>query len=178
MIRLPKPKEEEGAPAPQRPEIERVTAGDTSRHQPTIEYIVTINDVDPAYLEEVKAEMKTRGAPLLRAILDETQGVIVALEGSHRIAAALDLGLVPTMQLVDEEDQLSCQELGYDDCGWFGGEPARAIEIRDRIAAPNGTYAGCVFRKVDAGAITLAGPGDELGGNDRSSGYICGPSPF
>ncbi len=41
--------------------------------------------------------MTKRGAPRLRAILDETQGVIVALEGSHRIAAALDLGLVPTM---------------------------------------------------------------------------------
>lgn len=40
---------------------------------------------------------------------------------------------------------ITCDELGYDDCGWFDGEPARAADIRDRIGSPMGTYSGCAF---------------------------------
>ncbi|CAA0130292.1 Uncharacterised protein [Starkeya nomas] len=117
--------------------------------------IITINAADPEHLSAVKTEMVERGAPTLRAIRDEAQGVIVALEGSHRFVAALELGLTPTLALVDEDEMLTCADLGFDDCGWFDGEPARAADIRDRIAAPCGTYKGCAFHRVDDDAIAI-----------------------
>ena len=37
---------------------------------------------------------------------------------------------------------LTCEDIGYEDMGWFEGEPARAADIRDRIASPMGMYSG------------------------------------
>lgn len=111
--------------------------------------IVAINEADATHLVEVVAEMQVRGAPVLRCIRDEAQGVILALEGSHRLAAAHQLGLVPVLQMVGDDDELLCSDIGYDDCGWFDGEPARAADIRDRIGGFMGTYNGCPFFDFD-----------------------------
>jgi hypothetical protein len=112
--------------------------------------IVTINHPEAAHLEAVKADMIKLGAPVIRAIRDEAQGIIVALEGSHRLAAAHELGISPVLRILGEDDMITCEDLGYDDMGWFDGEPARAADIRDRIGHPQGTYAGCNFLKFDA----------------------------
>lgn len=111
--------------------------------------IVTINAPDADHLVAVMDEMRDRGAPVIRAIRDETQGVILALEGSHRLAAAKALGIVPVLRLLADDDMITCDEIGYDDCGWFEGEPARAADIRDRIGEPMGTYQGCTFIDID-----------------------------
>jgi len=105
--------------------------------------IIAINKTFPEHLAAVTAEMRTRGAPVLRAIRDEDQGIILALEGSHRLVAAKALGLTPILQILGDDDMISCEEIGLDDCGTFEGEPARAADIRDYVARPMGTYAGC-----------------------------------
>lgn len=105
--------------------------------------IATINHPDPTHLAAVRAEMLRLGAPTVRVVRDEAQGLYLALEGSHRLAAARELGIVPILQVIPEDELISCEEIGYDDCGWFEGEPARVGDIRDRIASPMGTYAGC-----------------------------------
>lgn len=111
--------------------------------------IVAINEADAAHLAEVVAEMQVLGAPVLRCIRDEAQGIVLALEGSHRLAAAHQLGLTPVLQMIGDDDELLCSDIGYDDCGWFEGEPARAADIRDRIGQPMGMYTGCVFFDFD-----------------------------
>lgn len=60
--------------------------------------IVVPNEPDPKHLEEVKAEMGRLGAPTVTAVYVEGIGAYVALEGSHRVAAAFELGLVPRIR--------------------------------------------------------------------------------
>ena len=49
----------------------------------------------PAHLERVIGEMRTRGAPVLRAYFDGE--VWHAREGTHRLRAAKALGLTPVL---------------------------------------------------------------------------------
>ena len=104
--------------------------------------VITINQTDADHLAAVTAAMQVMGAPTIRCIHDAAQGVILALEGSHRLAAAKSLDLTPHFVMLGDDDMLACEDIGYDDCGWFGGETARAADIRDRIASPMGTYYG------------------------------------
>jgi hypothetical protein len=115
--------------------------------------IITINAPDAEHLAHVIAEMQILGAPTIRCVRDADAGLIVALEGSHRIAAAVELGLTPVITLLDDDAEITCDDLGYDDCGWFGGEPARVADIRDRLAGAMGMYAvmGPIYRiELDA----------------------------
>jgi flagellar biosynthesis regulator FlbT len=67
--------------------------------------IVLLNKIDKQHLEDVKKEMQVLGTPTIRGIYDEGQGVWFAVEGSHRLQAAFDLGLMPEMvDVVDEEE--------------------------------------------------------------------------
>jgi len=54
----------------------------------------------PAHLAAVIAEMERRGPPRIRAYLDAETGAWFALEGTHRLRAALALGLAPVMASV------------------------------------------------------------------------------
>lgn len=51
----------------------------------------------PAHLEHVIAEMRQRGAPVLRAHYDREAGIWHAREGTHRLRAAKALGLTPVL---------------------------------------------------------------------------------
>lgn len=53
---------------------------------------------DPVRLEAIRARMRDRGAPVLRGFLD--RDAILLREGTHRIRAALELGMEPTIVLV------------------------------------------------------------------------------
>lgn len=64
--------------------------------------IYLINKTDPKHLALVKAEMATLGAPTIRAF--DAGDHWVALEGSHRITAAVDLGLPVIIEELDFED--------------------------------------------------------------------------
>ena len=50
---------------------------------------------DEQHLEEVKTEMASLGAPVIRCIWSELNNMWMAVEGSHRIRAAKDLDLMP-----------------------------------------------------------------------------------
>lgn len=49
----------------------------------------------------VKAEMAERGAPEIRAVWCESHGIWLAIEGSHRLAIAKELGLLDDVTIVD-----------------------------------------------------------------------------
>lgn len=51
----------------------------------------------PARLARVIAEMGELGAPRIRAHLDEVSGAWFAREGTHRLRAALALGVAPIL---------------------------------------------------------------------------------
>jgi hypothetical protein len=59
------------------------------------------NHFDQAHLDKVIEEMKTLGAPIIRAFYDEFNDEYVALEGCHRIRAAKELGLIPEVEVLD-----------------------------------------------------------------------------
>ena len=105
--------------------------------------IITINEVDADHLATVAAQMRVLGAPVIRCVRDEVHGILVALEGSHRIRAALDLDLTPILVVLPDDEMLTAEEIGYDDMGYFEGEPARVADIRDRLAGSMGMYSGC-----------------------------------
>ena len=54
-----------------------------------------------AHYAEVREEMRKLGAPTIRAAWCETHGAWAAIEGSHRLAAAQELGLVDDVTIVD-----------------------------------------------------------------------------
>jgi hypothetical protein len=77
-------------------------------------YIVTCNSVDPIHLAKVQEEMLTLGAPRVRAVYDGE--VYWAVEGTHRLAAAHALGLLPEIEVIEyNDDVISVQVDGYDE---------------------------------------------------------------
>jgi len=56
------------------------------------------------HLKEVMKEMKTLGAPTIKAVWMDCYGHWAALEGCHRIRAAKELGLVPNIEEVEYSD--------------------------------------------------------------------------
>lgn len=63
-------------------------------------------------LELVKNEMLRRGAPVLRVV--NCGDHYMALEGSHRLAAAHDIGIKPELVIFEQDDDIEIS--GYD---WF-----------------------------------------------------------
>lgn len=64
------------------------------------------------HLNEVKAEMVKRGAPVIRAIWSECYGMWLAVEGCHRIRAAKELGLTPIINDISNNNTVTIQEYG------------------------------------------------------------------
>ena len=62
------------------------------------------NHYDEAHLAVVIEEMKTLGAPVIKAVWMECYGHWAALEGCHRIRAAKALGLTPEIDEVEYSD--------------------------------------------------------------------------
>jgi hypothetical protein len=59
------------------------------------------HEPEPGHLADVKADMATLGPPTVRCV--EWRGEYYALEGSHRLRAAFDLGLVPNLTILSPE---------------------------------------------------------------------------
>lgn len=76
--------------------------------------IITINKIDNSHLENVKSEMMQLGSPTIKAVWAEVYNAFVALEGSHRIAAAAELGITVVIDEVEYSDSL-ISDLGIDD---------------------------------------------------------------
>jgi hypothetical protein len=64
------------------------------------------NHYNKRHLAKVIKEMKTLGAPTIKAVWMEVYNHWAALEGCHRIRAAKALGLIPEIEEVDYSDDL------------------------------------------------------------------------
>lgn len=69
------------------------------------------HEPDPAHLKDVVEEMRELGRPTIRCV--DWRGELYALEGSHRLKAAFDLGLEPNLIVLDQ-DRLT----GEDEAFW------------------------------------------------------------
>lgn len=71
---------------------------------------------DADHLDAVTREMQTLGAPTIKVI--DGGDHYVALEGAHRLRAALDLGLAPIVDIVEYAPQAMTDDVvpgSYDD---------------------------------------------------------------
>lgn len=61
------------------------------------------------HLNQVKEQMKVLGAPVIRAIWSELYGMWLAVEGCHRLRAAFDLGYIPEIVNISNDDSVTIQ---------------------------------------------------------------------
>jgi hypothetical protein len=73
------------------------------------------NKTNKEHLEDVKTEMAEKGAPIIKAVYMGCWDMYVALEGSHRVTAAKELGLVPEIIEVEYSDERVDDEHNMDD---------------------------------------------------------------
>ncbi|MGK2287275.1 ParB N-terminal domain-containing protein [Pedomonas sp. V897] len=92
-------------------------------------WIYAIHGCDAEHLEEVKAQMKALGAPVIRVV--DCGDYYQALEGSHRLAAAAELGLEPELAIYGQDDEIDLREFDWfdgDTTDWAGPiQPAGAV---------------------------------------------------
>lgn len=74
--------------------------------------VYAIHGTDTEKLAAVVAEMRTLGAPTIRVV--DCGDHYMALEGSHRLAAAAELGLTPILTVYEQNDEIEI--VGYD---WY-----------------------------------------------------------
>jgi hypothetical protein len=55
------------------------------------------HEPEPSHLRDVVEDMKELGRPTIRCV--ELRGELYAIEGSHRLKAAFELGLVPNIMV-------------------------------------------------------------------------------
>jgi hypothetical protein len=85
-------------------------------------------------LEAVKAEMETLGAPKIRVV--DCGDYYMALEGSHRLAAAAALGLTPELIVFEQGDTLDISQFDWFDAGNWAGTEYAAGEVAGELYSP------------------------------------------
>ncbi len=88
----------------------------------SIEVKLLHSDYDKEHLAEVTEQMRHLGAPTIKAVVNQWDQYC-AVEGCHRLRAALALGLVPTLEVVDYETGAM---LLYDESGDYQNEQEMA----------------------------------------------------
>lgn len=85
--------------------------------------IYAIHGTDADKLSGVIAEMEALGAPTIRVV--DCGDHYMALEGSHRLAAAHALGLDPVLVIHEQDDIIDISEFDwFDACNWDDTEYA------------------------------------------------------
>jgi len=77
--------------------------------------IIPINEVNKNHLAEVKKEMEKLGSPVIKAVAAPQWGAWVAIEGSHRVAAAAQLGLPVIIEEVEYSETAMLSDYGCGD---------------------------------------------------------------
>lgn len=67
------------------------------------------------HLDTVKAEMDKLGTPTIKAIWSDCYKMWMAVEGCHRIRAAKELGLIPEIDDISDQETVTIQIDGYDE---------------------------------------------------------------
>lgn len=96
--------------------------------------VYAIHGTDAAHLAEVISAMRELGAPTIRVV--DCADHYVALEGSHRLAAAAQLGVTPVFIVLDQEDPVDLRSLDVDTSNfaeniYTAGELAGELRGRD-----------------------------------------------
>jgi hypothetical protein len=80
------------------------------------------NTIDKKHLEAVKAQMLKDGAPVIRVV--DCTDYYQAIEGSHRLTAAYELGIDPKFIVLDQDDIVNIDTLDLD----FGSYDANIFD--------------------------------------------------
>lgn len=98
--------------------------------------IYAIHKPDADKLAQVIAEMRTLGAPTIEVV--ECGDYFQALEGSHRLAAAAQLGLEPVLTVHEQDDIIDISRFDWyqENTGNFAGTEYTAGEIAGEIFVP------------------------------------------
>ena len=86
--------------------------------------LIALHETTPKHLAIVKIAMGTLGAPTIRAV--EVGDMLFAIEGTHRLAAAKELGILPVGEVV-EDDIITGLDIDDQDT-W------QLDELRDHVA--------------------------------------------
>lgn len=97
--------------------------------------IYTIHAPEAAKLETVKAEMLKLGTPTIRVV--DCGDYLMALEGSHRIAAAHALGIEPELMVYGQDDEIEITAFDWYDSANWGGTVYTAGEVAGELFAPS-----------------------------------------
>lgn len=95
--------------------------------------LFTIHAVDEEKLAEVMAEMRVLGAPTIRVV--NCGDYLMALEGVHRIAASARLGIIPVLEILDQDDLIHADSLDWQDLR--SGEQYTAGELAGEAYSPS-----------------------------------------
>ena len=85
-------------------------------------------------LAEVTAQMEQLGRPVIRVV--DCGDYYMALEGSHRIAAAHALGLVPELQVYEQDDAIDISAFDWFDAANWDTTVYPAGEVAGELFAP------------------------------------------
>lgn len=81
--------------------------------------IFAIHTPEAARVEAIKAEMAVLGAPTIHVV--DCGDYYMALEGSHRLAAAHALGIEPNLIVHEQDDEIDISGYDwFDACNWGG----------------------------------------------------------
>ena len=78
-----------------------------------IHTIYTMHAATPDHLSEVMAEMRKLGVPTVRVV--DCGDYYMALEGTHRLHAAADLGLAPALVVLAQDELVEADSLDWQD---------------------------------------------------------------
>ena len=96
--------------------------------------VYAIHAPDPAKLEAVRSEMERLGAPTIHVV--DCGDHYMALEGSHRLAAAYALDLTPNLVVHDQGEIIEISGYDwYDEANWSETSYA-AGEVAGELFSP------------------------------------------
>ena len=96
--------------------------------------VYAIHSPEAEKLAQVIEQMRELGAPSIRVV--DCGDFYMALEGSHRLAAAAELGLTPALVVYEQDDEIDITgEDWYDSANW-SGETYTAGEVAGELYSP------------------------------------------
>jgi len=107
--------------------------------------IYAIHHPDADKLAAIIAEMRDLGAPTIEAV--DCSDYLMAIEGSHRLAAAHALGIAPIVTIHEQDDEVDVH--GYD---WDASDYGDLLEDRQYTA---GEIAGALYDHTSAVAYAF-----------------------
>lgn len=117
--------------------------------KPDMTTIYAIHAPEAEKLTEVMATMRELGAPTIRAV--DCGDYLMALEGSHRLAAAAELGLAPKLDILEQDEIVPASEFDWTE-SLDSGESYTAGELAGEAYSPHQAVAYRIdddgFRRV------------------------------